>query len=275
MYIYTCTRLSSSRINTLLQQRTPLDKELTWCQKCKRFKGRRETMMSNLPVPEPMNWMYFKEQWENYLVVYGLSEKDNTVNIATFLVIVRKECYQVYRKLALSKDQRKNLTELIGGLESYFRPKKNVTFERYVFNTCHQEAQETIDEYVNRLRGMSETCEFGDLKDNLIRDRIVLGTKYHSVRGRLLTEELTLEKSISICRSYELVQKQMKQIEKSETDQAYQIERRSVKPQHFRSLNSRSDPEKNWQKCIFCGTRHAQNKQKCPVHFSVRKINTQ
>ena len=116
-------------------------------------------MASNLPVPEPMkvsgnvpaNWMYFKEQWENYLVASGLSEKDDTVKIATFLVIVGKECYQVYRKLALSEDQRKNLTEIIGRLERYFRPKKNVTYERYVFNTCHQEAQETIDECVNRL----------------------------------------------------------------------------------------------------------------------------
>ena len=148
------------------------------------------------------------------------------------------------------------LSQLILSLLQFIYPQIKWTLDRSL--TCY--------EYVNRLRGMSKTCEFGDFKDNLIRDGIVLGTKYHSVRGRLLTEEeLTLEKSISICRSYELAQKQMKQIEKPETDQAYRIERRSVKPQRFKSLNSRSDPEKNWKKCTFCGTRHAQDKQKCPA----------
>ena len=30
---------------------------------------------------------------------------------------------------------------------------------------------------MNKLRGFSESCEFGTLRDSLIKDRIALGTK--------------------------------------------------------------------------------------------------
>ena len=109
-------------------------------------------MASNLPVPEPMNvggnvqenWNYFKEQWENYLVATGLKEKTGEVQIATFLVVIGKECYQVYRKLALTAAQKANLKAIIEELEKYFRPKSNVTYERFIFNTCRQEAERTL-----------------------------------------------------------------------------------------------------------------------------------
>ena len=75
-------------------------------------------MASNLPVPESMqvkgnvqeNWTYFKEQWQNYLIASGLSEKPDAVKVATFLVILGKECYQVYQKLNLTEEQKRNVT---------------------------------------------------------------------------------------------------------------------------------------------------------------------
>ncbi|XP_048586619.1 uncharacterized protein K02A2.6-like [Nematostella vectensis] len=47
---------------------------------------------------------------------------------------------------------------------------------------------ESADEYVVRLRHLAKSCEFGDLKDSLIRDRIVIGTTDESGRERLLRE---------------------------------------------------------------------------------------
>ena len=186
-------------------------------------------MASHLPVPESMNlsgnvqenWSYFKEQWQNYLVASGLNEKAGEVQIATFLVLIGKECYQVYRKLALTEEAKKDLNAIVEALNKYFVPKRSVTYERFIFNTCQQENGESIDAYVNRLRGLSATCEFGDLTDSFIRDRVVLGTKHSSIRGRFLTEDnLTLEKSIAIGRSYEQAQKQLKAIDNNEPEES-------------------------------------------------------
>ena len=52
------------------------------------------------------------------------------------------------------------------------------------------------------LRNKAARFEFGDLKDELILDRIVCGVNDDTVRARLLREaELTLEGCLYICRA--------------------------------------------------------------------------
>ena len=86
--------------------------------------------------------------------------------------------------------------------EEYCKPKQNVTIERYRFNTRTQSKEETIDQYVLELRLIVKNCVFGNLEEQLIRDRIVCGTYSEDVRQRLLrADDLTLEKAISICRA--------------------------------------------------------------------------
>ena len=132
------------------------------------------------------NWSYFREQWNNYKIATGLREKDKKIGVATLRKIMGKDCYNIYKRLALEEEEKERVTSILDGLEKYFKPASNITYERFIFNTCDQQSHETIDEYVNKLRGLSETCEFRTLRDNLIKDRIVLGTKNKQVRVTLL-----------------------------------------------------------------------------------------
>ena len=60
-------------------------------------------------------------------------------------------------------------------------------------------AKPLISIYVTVLRRLSETCEFGILKNSLVRDRIVLGISETKTRERLLRiPDLTLEKATVI-----------------------------------------------------------------------------
>ncbi len=60
---------------------------------------------------------------------------------------------------------------------------------------------------------MSDTCELGDLKDSLIRDRVVSGIQDNSIRERLLRDrELALQIAIEKVRLAELKNAQLKQI---------------------------------------------------------------
>ena len=86
--------------------------------------------------------------------------------------------------------------------ERYCNPRKNLTLERHSFFSRNQQEGETIDAYVTELRNKAHRCEFSDLKDGLIRDRIVCGIMNDSVRARLLKEsDLSLEKCVDICRA--------------------------------------------------------------------------
>ena len=94
---------------------------------------------------------------------------------------------------------------------SYCNPRKNLTYERHIFNTRNQQAGENIDAYVTDLKNKTSLCEFSTLKDSLIRDRIVCGTRSDEVRARLLRDpDLTLVKAIDACRAAETSQTQLK-----------------------------------------------------------------
>lgn len=46
-----------------------------------------------------------------------------------------------------------------------------------IFFTRDVKINETADEYITALRELSATCNFGELTDSLVKDRLVNGTK--------------------------------------------------------------------------------------------------
>ena len=126
-----------------------------------------------------------------------------------------QKCFRVLQNLNLTQAELASSVTIVNTLNDYFLPKTNVTYERYKFITRNQAHHETIDEYVSALRYLGATCDFGNLKDDLFRDQIVLGLYDDSFRARLLREdELTLTQAIDFCRSFEQVKIQMKQMKK-------------------------------------------------------------
>ena len=75
--------------------------------------------------------------------------------------------------------------------EDYCKPRKNITWERHIFNCQNQKPGETIDEYVTDLRSKSKSCEFGDITESLIWDRLVCGITSDKTRSRLLKKSWT------------------------------------------------------------------------------------
>ena len=124
--------------------------------------------------------------------------------------------------------------------------KKNVIYERYVFNKRDQEAGETFDNYVSTLRTLAQSCEFEMLRDQLIRDRIVCGIKDAVVRKKLLQEkELKLDRCIAICKAAEITSVQV----------------RNMIPEEVHKVGQSVLPWKGTkQKCKFCGYSHWKGK---------------
>ena len=48
-------------------------------------------------------------------------------------------------------------------LDEYFQPKKNVDYETFQFQQASQKSDETVDQFVTRLRKLAKNCEFTDL----------------------------------------------------------------------------------------------------------------
>ena len=82
-------------------------------------------------------------------------------------------------------------------------------FERARFNVRSQLEGESTDSFVTALHGLAEHCNFRDLKDELIRDRLVVGLRDAALSEKLqMNPDLTLEKAVVMARQKEAVRKQ-------------------------------------------------------------------
>ena len=151
------------------------------------------------------NWRSFKQQFEIYQIASGLDKKDGKVQAMALLHVVGIEALEVYNTFQWDTEgDNVKVDKIMEKFERYCNPRKNLTFERHSFFSRNQQEGETIDAYVTELRNKAHRCEFSDLKDGLIRDRIVCGIMNDSVRARLLREsDLSLEKCVDICRAAE------------------------------------------------------------------------
>ena len=180
-----------------------------------------QVISPNFSLPSPMkchgdvtgNWDFFKQQWSDYETVTGLDKREESVRLATLRSSMGRECLQISLNLNLPEDDKKKIDKCLEALESYFKPSRNLVYERYVFNTCVQQSEESVQSYVTRLRKLAASCEYGALTDELIRDRLVIGLKNQGDKVRLLREKpLDLKKAIQMCTTSEIASQQIKTI---------------------------------------------------------------
>ena len=83
-------------------------------------------------------------------------------------------------------------------------------FARYKFHQKIQGIDESVEQFTTELQILAQDCEFPN-KEEMIRDRIVFGTNSRKIREKLFDEgpDLTLDKAITIARSYETSQVQL------------------------------------------------------------------
>ena len=164
--------------------------------------------------------------------------------------------------MSTSEDEKKDPDSVVGALEKYFTPKTNVVYERYVFGTTNQGTNETVDQYITRLRHLANLCKFEALLDDFICDRLVLGTNDNSARARMFREkDLTLDAAINICRVSELSQMQLKQIKKSESDIQFVKTSQRAKAKHQKHADK---PE--YRDCKYCGKSHKRGSNFCSAY---------
>ena len=161
------------------------------------------------------NWKRFKQKGSNYELAIGTARKEDPIRVAAFLTVIGDEALEVYNAFTWNSDEDKvKMDKVMERFEQYCEPHKNTIYERYLLFSRGQESGEPIDKYATVLRNMADSCEFQDLKDSLIRDRIVLGIVDNNVRERLLqVPDLTLNKALEIARATETTQSQLKQMQ--------------------------------------------------------------
>ena len=148
--------------------------------------------------------------------------------------------------------------------------------ERHKFNARNQREGEQFQTFLSDIRNKAAQCNFGDLHDELLRDRIVSGLRYDSVRKHLLRDSnLTLAKAIQTCQIYESSEQNAAEFSKPVVDE---IKRKQSKHTGTKSsvVKSRTAPRqtppdtsRHTRTCRNCGSTH--KPKQCPAYG--RKCN--
>ena len=165
------------------------------------------TAMASIRIepPEPFvfaesdGWPRWKRRFVQFLIASGVSEESELRKVSTLLYCLGQDAEDVLVSTNINSEERKKYCDVVKKLHDFFKVRKNVFFERARFNRCSQLDGETVDQYIAVAHNLAENCDYGTLKSELIRDRIVVGVRESALSQRLqLDPDLALENSMRV-----------------------------------------------------------------------------
>ncbi|KAL0878513.1 hypothetical protein ABMA27_003602 [Loxostege sticticalis] len=215
----------------------------------------------------PLEWKNWSNRLKIYLRANKLEDEDDKRKVAILLQFIGPEALAIFYSFDVDIDVV-SYKELLAKFEAYFLPKVNVTMERHKLFNRRQQDNESIDDYVTDLKNISHQCEFGVLRENLLRD--VFSLNLHGdnqyLKEKLLTDcPKTLEEAVNIAKSLEETRRQSKILENSATfvgQVKTNLQQRASRPVRTESQPRSQSQSPLRKKCGRCGQLH---KYKCPA----------
>ena len=210
-------------------------------------------------------WKIWRQELELYLTATESDEKDEKVKTSILLTCVGKKGREIYNNFAFTEEGDKfKLDVVLEKFQEYCNQRANITFLRHRFFTCKQSDGQTFDEFITELKKGSAECEFGTLRDSLIKDIAICGLADNRLRERLLREpNLTLEKAIEYGQASQETKRHLSEMQRETNTVDYVAKttrKRATSPKRRNSNKS----ENMIVNCKFCGGQHARGN--CPAY---------
>ena len=201
-------------------------------------------------------WTKWKIIMQYYLVA-KCKDRSEDEKVAIFMCMIVRQGQDI--RDTFEHDEDKDGEEivtveiLIQKFEQYCKPRKNLIVERHRFLTRNQEQSETIDQYVTELKTLATSCEWGDIKNDLICSRIVSG---------IVSTRVRKTRAIEICQADELSLQQLKLFNNDKEVEAInktrQPRRKYIPENNTEARKPRQDRDesKTWKTCTNCGNKH-------------------
>ena len=159
------------------------------------------------------------------------------------------EADDIFASFDLSDENKKKYAKVKEKFDNHFIIRRNIIFERAKFNKRKQEDGESVDSFVTSLYTLSEHCGYNDLRDEMIRDRIVVGIKDSNLSLKMqLDADLTLKKATDMARQSESVKKQQALMRDDKVDSTVEaVKSRRNKEKHSKTRNSMPSTQQRGQ----------------------------
>lgn len=159
---------------------------------------------------QPESWPKWVRRYGRYRVASGLYQKDEAIQVNSLLYTMGDEADDVLASFIFDPPEDQDKYDKVKEkFDNHFVVRRNTIYERAKFNQRVQGPDEPVDSFITALYCLVEHCEYGTLRDEMLRDRLVVGLKNAKLSEKLqLDATLTLGKAVNMARQNESVHKQ-------------------------------------------------------------------
>nr|XP_022902167.1 uncharacterized protein K02A2.6-like [Onthophagus taurus] len=208
------------------------------------------------------NFNQFLESLSYFMKASGYDKKDDETKVSIFLNIAGEEAQVVFRQLGLSEEEKKKYTTVVEAFKQHCAPVRNETYDRFKFFNRFQGESEDFEHFLTDIRTLAQACNFEQLEEGLLKDKIVIGINDRDLQERLLrTPKLTLKTAIEYCRASEVTKRQLKVLTKEEGEGNMV----SYIKQGGKKMDGKNKNKKEKEfKCKYCNRNH--KPRQCPAY---------
>ena len=246
-----------------------------------------------LPVKPPKSFDFAKhEEWprwikrfDRYRIVSGLHKRNEELQVNAFLYAMGGEAEDIMSSFTFAEGTDAMKYDVVKAkFDKHFVAKKNVIYERAKFNQRVQGPDEPVENFITALHCLVEFCEYGQLKEEMIRDRLVVGLRDMKLSEKLqMNAALTLENAAQQARQSESVKQQQEvirhlqdqhnidNVQEEEPVHNSRTKRPLLKSKKSPSTQGDSNKFRSTPRnfpCTRCGSNSRHNRQTCPAKDS-------
>ena len=212
----------------------------------------------------PASWPGWIRRFERYRDVSNLHRCRESRQVNALIYCMGSQADEILEASLLKEHERVKYEDVKKYFDLYFIGKKNVIYERAKFNLRIQLEEEMVNEFVTQLQLLAAPCEYGTLRDELVRDRFVVGLKDKKLSEALQMEpNLTLEQAIQKAKQKEEALQNRRREEEKFCGSMSDVRRDAFKRKKW-NQNQETKSAENIQNCFFCG-RQRHSRKNCPA----------
>ena len=149
------------------------------------------------------------DRFDAFLAANDITNGAKKVNM--FLATIGPSAFKLLKNIsAPDNPNTKTYEQLQDALKNHFDPEPIVIAERHKFWTAYQEENESVADFVVRLKKLSTTCSFNTFLEEALRDRLVSGLHKKMIKAQrqlLAMRDLTFQVAKDKCIAEEMATK--------------------------------------------------------------------
>lgn len=238
-------------------------------------------MASNLPIIPPFeagsnpseSWRHWRQDFEDYVEALRYSNESEKTKTALFRHVCGDELKKQFRSFDLAPEaevEEVSLKQILDEFDKYFVDYQNEIYASFKFLEIKQEKGEKFSDFYSRLRCAVVECNYGQLMERMLRDKIIQGILDKPLQERLIRETSkkakTLQEVVSECKTAEHSKAQASEMNENKISiDALKNNRNHVKS--ARLMHKRAREQKKEFNCRYCGKTH--EPKKCPAFGTI------